>query len=46
MIKKIMKKSLKKVLEGKEKCVSLHSQNNGNAGLKRSEVVKRSSLRE
>ena len=28
-----MKKKFKKVLEGKEKCVSLHSQNNGNEGL-------------
>ena len=26
-------KKFKKVLEGKEKCVSLHSQNNGNEGL-------------
>ena len=40
------RKKFKKVLEVNEKCVSLHSQNNGNAGLKRREVVERSSLRE
>ena len=43
---KKVKKSFEKVLEGNEKCVSLHSQNNGNAGLKMREVVQRSSLRE